>query len=73
MTENERVTTPEDELLEQAALEQGISPELVRQLLDIRRRDFPSLDKWGAKTGFENAVGELLEKAARQAEQADRA
>ena len=73
MTENERVTTPEDELLEQAALEQGISPELVRQLLDIRRRDFPSLDKWGAKIGFENAVGELLEKAARQAEQADKA
>ncbi len=73
MTENERVATPEDELLEQAALEQDISPELVRQLLDIRRRDFPSLDKWGAKIGLENAVGELLEKAARQAEQADRA
>lgn len=70
MTENERVTTPEDDLLEQAALEQGISPELVRQLLEVRRRDFPSLDKWGAKTGFEKAVGELLEKAARQAEQA---
>lgn len=73
MTENERVTTPEDELLEQAALEQGVSPELMRQLLDVRRRDFPSLDKWGAKTGFENAVGELLEKAARQAEQANQA
>ena len=73
MTKNERVTNPEDDLLEQAALEQGISPELVRQLLEIRRRDFPSLDKWGAKTGFENAIGELLEKAARQAEQANQA
>ena len=73
MTENKRVTTPEDELLEQAALGQDVSPELVHQLLDLRRRDFPSLDKWGAKTGFEKAVGELLEKAARQAEQANQA
>ncbi len=73
MTENERVTTLEEDLLEQAALEQGINPELVHQVLDIRCRDFPSLDKWGAKTGFEKAVGELLEKAARQAEQTDRA
>jgi DNA sulfur modification protein DndC len=73
MAVNERVTTTEDDLLEQAALGQDISPELVRQLLDIRHRDFPSLDKWGAKTDFEKAVGELLEKAARQAEQASQA
>lgn len=70
MTENARISTPEDELLEQAALEQGINPELVHQLLEIRRRDYPSLDIWGAKGGFEKAVGELLEKAANQAEQA---
>jgi DNA sulfur modification protein DndC len=71
MTKNERVITPEDDLLEQAALEQDINPELVRQLLDIRHLDFPSLDKWGAKTDFEKAVGELVEKAARQAELAN--
>lgn len=70
MDKNVRATTPEDDLLEQAALEQDLSPELVRQLLDIRRRDFPALDKWGAKKGFEEAIGNLLEKAARQAEQA---
>jgi len=70
MTDNKRVTTAEDDLLEKAALEQDISPELMRQLLDLRRCDFPSLDKWGAKTDFEKAVGWLLEKASRQAEQA---
>jgi len=61
--------TAEDDLLEQAALEAGIDPDLLRQALDIRRKGFPSLDKWGAKTQFERAIGELLEKAARQAEQ----
>lgn len=70
MSENESKVTLEDELLEQAALQYDISPDLVRQLFDIRQRDFPSLDKWGAKTGFEKALGDLLEKAARQAEQA---
>jgi len=73
MTENARITTPEDELLEQAALEHGINPELVRQLLDVRRHKYSSLDKWGAKGEFEKAVGELLEKAAKQAEQAAQA
>lgn len=73
MTENARAATSEDELLEQAALEHGINPDLVRQLLDVRRRNYPSLDKWGAKGDFEKAVGELLEKAAKQAEQAAQA
>ncbi|WP_295431259.1 DNA phosphorothioation system sulfurtransferase DndC [uncultured Thiodictyon sp.] len=59
----------EDDLLEQAALEAGINPDLLRQALDIRRTGFPSLDKWGAKTQFERAIGDLLDKAARQAEQ----
>lgn len=62
-------TMSEDTLLEEAALENDVSPDLLRELLDIRRRDFPSLDKWGAKTNFENAVGALVKKAARQAEQ----
>lgn len=70
MTEDKRVTTPEDELLEQAALAHGFDLELIHQLLDMRRRDYPSLDKWGAKSGLERAIGELLEKAAKQAEQA---
>jgi DNA sulfur modification protein DndC len=62
-------TMSEDTLLEEAALENDVNPDLLRELLDIRRRDFPSLDKWGAKTKFENAVGDLVKKAARQAEQ----
>ncbi|MDY6831709.1 MAG: DNA phosphorothioation system sulfurtransferase DndC [Thermodesulfobacteriota bacterium] len=61
---------PEDELVEQAALENDIDPDLLRKLLDIRRRDYPSLDKWGAKSAFEKSVGNLVEKAARQVEQA---
>jgi DNA sulfur modification protein DndC len=60
---------PEDELLEQAAIESGLNPDLMRQLLDIRRKDFPSLDKWGAKSHFERAIGDLIKKAAHQAEQ----
>ena len=60
---------PEDELMEQAALENDINPDLLRQLLDIRRREYPSLDKWGAKINFEKSVGNLVEKAARQVEQ----
>lgn len=61
---------PEAELLEQAAIETDLDVDLVRQLLDIRHRDFPSLDKWGAKSGFERAIGDLIKKAAQQAEQA---
>lgn len=60
---------PEDELLEQAAVESGLNPDLMRELLEIRRRDFPSLDKWGAKGRFERAIGDLVKKAAQQAEQ----
>lgn len=65
--------TAEDDLLEQAAMEAGIDPDLLRQALDIRRKGFPSLDKWGAKTQFERAIGDLLDKAARQAEQTTQA
>lgn len=61
---------PEAELLEQAAIESDLDVDLVRQLLDIRHRDFPSLDRWGAKSGFERAIGDLIKKAAQQAEQA---
>lgn len=61
---------PESELLEQAAIESDLDVDLVRQLLDIRHRDFPTLDKWGAKSGFERAIGDLIKKAAQQAEQA---
>ena len=62
-------TISEDELLEEAARDNDINPDLLRELLDIRRRDFPSLDKWGAKKKFETAVGDLVKKAVRQAEQ----
>lgn len=60
---------PEDDLLEQAAIEADLNPDLVRQLLDLRRRDYPSLDKWGAKGRFERAIGDLIKKASQQAEQ----
>jgi len=65
----DRTTHPEDELLEQVAIESDLNPELMRQLLDIRRRDFPSLDKWGARKGLERAIGDLVKKAAQQVEQ----
>ncbi|MDO9226624.1 MAG: DNA phosphorothioation system sulfurtransferase DndC [Pseudomonadota bacterium] len=61
---------PEDDLLEQVAIESDLNPELIRQVLDIRRRNYPDLAKWGAKAGFERAVGDLVKKAAQQAEQA---
>lgn len=74
MPDAEKITeTAEDDLLEKAALEAGIDPDLLRQALDIRRKGFPSLDKWGAKTQFERAIGDLLDKAARQAEQTGQA
>lgn len=60
----------EDDLLEKAALEAEINPELLRSLIQLRQHDFSSLDKWGAKKAFENAIGELVRKAAAQAEQA---
>lgn len=65
------IAHPEDDLLEQAAVESGLNPELMRQLLDIRRRDFPALDKWGAKGKFESAIGDLIKKAAQEAGHAD--
>ncbi|SBT05842.1 putative sulfurtransferase DndC [Candidatus Propionivibrio aalborgensis] len=69
----QETTHPEDELLEQAAVESGLNPDLMRELLEIRRRDFPSLDKWGAKSRFERAVGDLIKKAAQQVEQTTQA
>ncbi|MFZ3141969.1 DNA phosphorothioation system sulfurtransferase DndC [Polaromonas sp.] len=62
----------EDDLLEQAALDAELNPELLRSLIDLRQRDFPSLDKWGSKSAFEEAIGKLVRKAAAQAEQAVR-
>lgn len=64
--------THEDDLLEQAALEAELNPELLRSLIQLHQRDFSSLDKWGAKTAFEGAIGDLVRKAAAQAEQAVR-
>lgn len=62
----------EDDLLEKAALDADLNPELLRRLIELRQRDFASLDKWGAKGEFERAIGELVRKAATQAEQAVR-
>lgn len=63
-----KLPTGESALLEQAALRHDIPPELVQALVDLRRRKWPSLDKWGAKTGLERDVGALIEKATKQAE-----
>jgi hypothetical protein len=60
----------EDDLLEKAALDADLNPELLRRLIELRQRDFATLDKWGAKGEFERAIGELVRKAATQAEQA---
>ena len=60
----------EDDLLEAAALDAGVNAELMRQLLDIRRRKYPTLEKYGAKGGFERAIGDLIRQAAQQAENA---
>ncbi len=57
---------PEDDLLEEAAIEADLDPDLIRQILDIRHRDFPDLAKWGAKAGFERAVGMFVINAAKQ-------
>ena len=61
---------PEDDLVEKAAVESGVAPDLLKTLLDLRRRDYPSLDRWGAKAKFEQAIGDLVSKAAHQAERA---
>ena len=60
----------QDDLLEKAALDADLNPELLRRLIELRQRDFASLDKWGAKGEFERAIGELVRKAATQADQA---
>ncbi|MEN9373664.1 MAG: hypothetical protein RIR79_1216 [Pseudomonadota bacterium] len=60
----------ENDLLEQAALEAEVNPDLLRNLMELRQRDYPSLDKWGAKSAFERAIGELVRKAAIQEEEA---
>lgn len=68
--EPNRLNNLEDDLLGRAAIEADLDPDLIRQVLDIRRRDYPDLAKWGAKAGFERAVGELVKKAAQQVEKA---
>lgn len=62
----------EDDLLEQAAVEAEVHPDLLRRLIELRQRDFPSLDKWGAKKEFESAISEIVRKAATQEEEAVR-
>jgi DNA sulfur modification protein DndC len=58
----------EDDLLEQAAVEAEVHPDLLRRLIELRQREFPSLDKWGAKKEFESAIGVFVTRAAMLAE-----
>lgn len=58
----------EDDLLEQAAAYADVHPSLLRRLIELRQRDFPSLDRWGAKKEFERAIGYFVTQASKQEE-----
>ena len=54
----------EEDLLALAAQEAAVDLDLLRRLIALRQRDFPSLDKWGSKKAFENAISQLVNQAA---------
>lgn len=62
----------EADLLEQAAVEAEVSLDLLRRLIELRQQEFPSLEKLGAKKQFENAISDIVRKAATQEENAVR-
>lgn len=64
-------TSTEDDLLERLAVENGVHPDLPKELLRLVRYEFPSLDKHGAKAGLQTAVRDLIDKAVKQAHKAD--
>lgn len=69
MAESKRaVAQCEDDLLALAAQEAAVDLDLLRRLIALRQRDFPSLDRWGAKKEFENAIVRLVTQAAMQEE-----
>ena len=58
------------QLLEQAAMEQGINPEILKSVLQTVRYRAPKIDAWGAKPQLDRELEQLITKAAKQAEQA---
>lgn len=61
----------DEDLLERLAIESDIHPDLPKELLRLVRCQFPSLDKYGAKSGLQTAVRDLIDKAVKQAYKAD--
>lgn len=55
-------------LLEQAAMEQGINPEILKSILQTVRYRAPKIDAWGAKPALDRELEDLIAKAAKQAE-----
>jgi hypothetical protein len=62
---------PEDEeTLERLAVEHGLNPDLVREMLDLSRNQFADMNR--RKAEYQRAIEALIEKAVAQAEAADR-
>jgi len=61
----------DEDLLERLAIESDVHPDLPKELLRLVRYQFPSLDKYGAKSGLQTAVRDLIDKAVKQAHKAD--
>lgn len=60
----------EAQILERAAVDHGINPDLLRSIFQAVRYRAPKIDAWGAKPQLDREIEELIIKAARQAEQA---
>jgi DNA sulfur modification protein DndC len=58
------------QILEQAAMEQGINPEILKSVLQTVRYRASKIDAWGAKPQLDRELEDLITKAAKQAEQA---
>lgn len=58
------------QILEQAAMEQGINPEMLKSVLQTVRYRASKIDAWGAKPQLDRELEDLITKAAKQAEQA---
>lgn len=58
------------QILEQAAMEQGINPEILKSVLQTVRYRASKIDAWGAKPQLDRELEDLITKAAKQTEQA---
>lgn len=60
----------ENAILERAAVDNSINPDLLRSVFQAVRYRAPKIDAWGAKPQLDRELEELIFKAAKQAEQA---